>query len=364
VLASALLLSSAIEIAQLWSIGRFASPVDAAANTVGAMLGALAWRSAVIRQVVTGYVHSINGTHAAAAVLSMATILVIWGLPTRAPDLSHWNPDFPMQFGNESTNDRPWSGEILQLALRPSMASPNNEVPIDAATNDIIEAGPLVLRGGNGVRVSAERSRQFAHAAMYVNSFTLIARVAPSNTTQDGPARIVSFSADPMNGNFDLGQDKRKLAFRIFTGVSEVQGERRRIETGPLLDAGADTLIAASYDGAVARIHVNGELQGRGNFAAAGCAIAAMCDSVVPLLWALLGGLATMISLAILPWRGRTQAVAIGLLASAVVLSAVRILGAGTVPISTQPWSQWMALFGASAVSLAARRTSSGRGAT
>jgi hypothetical protein len=364
VLASALLLSSAIEIAQLWSIGRFASPVDAVANMVGAMLGALAWRSAGIRHAVAGYVHGINGIHAAAAALCMATILVIWGLPTRGSHLSNWNPDFPMQFGNESTNDRPWSGEILQLILRPSMTPPSTAVPIDAAAIGIIEAGPLVLGGGNGVQVPAEKSRQFAHAAMNVNSFTLIARVTPANTTQDGPARIISFSADPMNGNFDLGQDGRRIAFRICTGVSEVQGERLRIETVPLLEAGADTFVAASYDGAVAQIHVNGELEGRRNLAAAACAVAAMCDPDVPLLWALLGGLATIIGLAIFPWRSRIQAIAVALLASAVVLLATRLLGAGTVPIATQPWTQLMVLFGASVVSLTARRTPSGRGGT
>jgi hypothetical protein len=364
VLASALLLSSAIETAQLWSIGRFASPVDAAANTVGAMLGALAWRSAGIRHAVAGYVNGINGTHAAASAFCMTTILVIWGLPTRASHLSNWNPDFPMQLGNESTNDRPWSGEILQLILRPSMTPPSNAVPVDAAANGIIEAGPLVLDGGNGVQVPAEKSRQFAHAAMNVNSFTLIARVAPANTTQNGPARIISFSTDPMSGNFDLGQDGRRIAFRICTGVSDIQGERLRIETGPLLEAGADTFVAASYDGAVARIHVNGKLQGRGNLAAAGCAVAAMCDSAVPLLWALLGGLATIIGLAIFSWRCRIQAVAVALLASAVVLLATRLQGAGTVPIATQPWTQLMVLFGASVVSLAARRTPSGHGGT
>jgi hypothetical protein len=244
------------------------------------------------------------------------------------------------------------------------MASPNNATPGDFAANGTIEAGPLALRGGSGIKVRTEQSRQFAHAAMGVNSFTLMARVTPANTTQDGPARIVSFSADPMNGNFDLGQDGRKIVFRICTGVSEVQGERLRIETGPLLEAGTDTLVAASYDGAVARIHLNGGLQGRRNLAAAGCAVAVICDSAVPLLWALLGGLATIISLTIVPWRSRMQAVAIAVLTSAVVLLITRLLGAATVPISTQPWSQMMVLFGASAVSLAARGPTFGRGAT
>ena len=121
-----------------------------------------------------------------------------------------------------------------------------------------------------------QSSRDFARAAMYSNSFTVVTRVATDNIIQDGPARIVSFSTDPFNRNFDLGQEGRQLFFRVRTPVSGANGNRYRTETPPILQAGKETLIVASYDGAVARIYLDGQLCGRSNLAAAGCRIGSM----------------------------------------------------------------------------------------
>jgi len=73
----------------------------------------------------------------------------------------------------------------------------------------------------------------------------------------------------------------------VQTQVSGTNGQIVRAETAPILRAGEETSIVASYDGAVARILVNGRLYGRQNTAAAGCSMAELCDSAVP--WAGLG---------------------------------------------------------------------------
>jgi hypothetical protein len=122
-----------------------------------------------------------------------------------------------------------------------------------------------------------------------------------------------------------------------------------------MLESGRITVIDTSFDGLVARIRIDGRLYGRSNIAAAKCTFSDLCDSAVPLIWAALGGMASMISLALLRWRWRVQALALSLLASAILVGLSRLLNLATVPIAVQPWTQMMALFGALATSCAAR---------
>jgi hypothetical protein len=189
---------------------------------------------------------------------------------------------------------------------------------------------------------------------MQYNLFTAIVRVTPADIFQDGPARIVSFSIDPYHRNFDLGQQGRSVVLRIRTPVSGPNGNNVRAETTPILRAGQESSIVASYDGAVARIHVNGRLYGRRNIAAAGCSIVSLCDSAVPIAWAVLGAVITIISLALFPWSTRVHAVGVAAFAALGTLAAPRLLDIGAVPLATQPWAQLMALLGAGVIAVAA----------
>ena len=283
-----------------------------------------------------------------------ASILLAWGLPVQSPALSNWNPDYPLQLGNEATEDRPWSGVIHRLVLRPSIESPDQATGSNADEGVIERMGPIILSGGKRVVTPEETSRAFADAAMRANSFTVIARITAADVVQDGPARIVSFSVDPFHRNFDLGQQGRSVVLRVRTPVSGPNGEHFRVETAPILSSGEETLIVASYDGAVARVHVNGRLQGRRNIAAAGCSLAFLCGSAVPIAWAVLGAVATLIPLALIPWSTRKHALGIGVLGAAVAVALPRLLHVGSVPLATQPWAQLVALLGAIAVAIAA----------
>ena len=354
VLAIAALLSSSIEVAQVWMINRYPSPIDVAANAAGAVIGAVAWRRAGLGSTLGAWTPYFSAKGFAVLALAGAMILVTWGLPVRSAALSNWEPRFPLQLGNEATQDRPWRGEIHQLVLRPSARSADRPpVFIDSAS--FLElAGPIVFRGDAGMLVPEAASLAFARAAMQQNSFTAIARVTPTDTIQDGPARIVSFSAGPYYRNFDLGQQGRSIVFRVRTPVSGLNGESFRAETAPVLHAGEEVLIAASYDGAIARVHINDQLQGRENIAAAGCSIPIMCDSAVSIAWAVLGAVTTLIALALLPWSAREHALGIATIAAVGALAAPRLLQVGSVPLATQPWAQMMALVGAVAVAVAA----------
>ena len=354
VLILAALLSSVIEVAQIWMINRDPSPFDVAANAGGALAGAVAWRHAGLGAVHGASTPRLSITALTVLAVLAASILLAWGLPVQSPALSNWNPDYSLQLGNEATQNRPWRGMIQRLVLRPSAKSLHQPAGSDADESVIEIAGPIIFSGGRGIVTPKAASRAFAATAMRANSFTVIARITAANVVQDGPARIVSFSADPFHRNFDLGQQGRSVVLRVRTPVSGPNGENFRVETAPIVNSGEETLIVASYDGAVARIHVNGRLQGRRNIAAAGCSAAFMCGSAVPIAWVVLGAVATLIALALVPWNTRGHALGIAVLGAAVALALPRLLHVGSVPLATQPWAQLVALLGATAVAIAA----------
>lgn len=184
-----------------------------------------------------------------------------------------------------------------------------------------------------------------------------MASIRPANITQDGPARIVTFSADPYHRNLDLGQEGKQIVFRVRTPVSGANGENYRAVTPPILGAHTDALIVASYDGAVSRVFVDGKLYGHSNLAAADCVIAALCDSALACTWATLGAILAIVLLALVPWRTRAQALLISLLASLVSLTIPRVLHIAEIAISSQPLMQLMAILGAATVGIAVSKS-------
>ena len=346
----ALALSGAIEIAQLWSVERYASPIDVATNVGGAILGALVARHWIPQDHSVAVTWPITGRWLVAAALGIATILAAWSLPTHSSALSNWKPEFPLVFGNEATGDRPWRGEIFEWALWPSVSTEQHADARTRLTDSMGSDQPLNL-GSDRVTIRASPvTRAFAHAAMRNNAFTVKVRIVTADETQDGPARIVSFSTDPFNRNFDLGQEGRRFVFRVRTPVSGANGQDHRAESTPILRARSPTTIVASYDGRVSRIYVDGRLEGRSNLAAAGCRISSLCDSAVPIAWTLLGALIAVVALAVIPWRRRSRALWIALLAGTATLAIARLLQAGDVTIASPHWVQFLTILGAMAI--------------
>ena len=80
-----------------------------------------------------------------------------------------------------------------------------------------------------------------------------------------------------------------------------------------------------------------------------------MCGSAVSIAWVVLGAVATLIALALVPWNTRGHALGIAVLGAAVALALPRLLHVGSVPLATQPWAQLMVLFGAIVVASCCR---------
>ena len=180
-------------------------------------------------------------------------------------DTSNWDISWRFALANELTKDRPWLGEFYQVAvydraLREQEAIGKFRGGIDTrpqgalvfydfqeGSGQIIKdrsnkSDPLNLRiedasavqwlstGGLAVRspvliASQGPASKIGNAVRRSNAITIEAWVKPANTTQSGPARIVTVSRDPGSRNFTLGQKAGAYEVRFRTTSTSANGE-------------------------------------------------------------------------------------------------------------------------------------------
>lgn len=362
VLLLALLLSASIETGQIWNSARHSSPMDVAANVAGALLAAWIGRRLRRGRPMAGIGIKVGGPVVALACVAVVTLLAAGNLPARPTAIAGWNPEFPLQLGNEKTGDRAWRGTIEELALVPGTLSRAERRAVSgaegvaavAARSTFVLPAPVVMSGGAALALPVDAARELARLAQDRNAVTIVARIVPANDYQSGPARIVSFSTDPYHRNFDLGQHGSQLELRLRTPVSGDNGEHGALESTPALKAGQPAMVIASYDGRVARLYVDGTLRGRSNFAAAGDVMPVLADAALPSICSFMGGLLALIGLAIAAGRGRIAKIA-AILAAAGLTMALPILAPGaTSALAAQPWSLVAGLIGVGVVAGAA----------
>ncbi len=325
-LAGAAMLSTAIEIMQIWHFERFGSAFDVLANVLGTGCGILLARRLVKSGRGIPDLFPIKQRLTAFAILGAVMLLALWVVPAQPINLSNWNPDFELLLGNERTSDRPWRGAILELVLVPAPLSGTEVHDLKDVADPLVQAAlltrgayilpePITLDGGEAKRLPPDVSRRFFHSATTHNGFTLIAKVTTANAHQNGPARLMSFSTDQFNRNFDLGQEDARLVFRVRTTITGPNGMHPHVETSPILVAQRPILVVATFDGAVSRVYVDGQAQGRSNLGAAGCLIPLLCDTEVPIASALFGGLCGIAAIGIVRPASRGSALMLTILA-------------------------------------------------
>jgi len=209
-------------------------------------------------------------------------------------DLSNWDAGFRFALANELSGDRPWLGDYHAVAVYDSVIAakqvadrfragltgkpahhPLLQYTFREGQGDVVrdvsgEGEPLNLKiekpsavrwlPDGGLRVeSPTRIMSTAAAARVVQAIsrsgelTLEAWVRPANTTQAGPARIVTLSVDPSRRNFTLGQAAGDFEMRFRTSTTSPNGEpslrssSRETRSGPNVSA----LCAATGDLAV-----------------------------------------------------------------------------------------------------------------
>jgi hypothetical protein len=194
----------------------------------------------------------------------------------RAGDLKNWDQTYSLLLANELSGDRSWQGDLFLVALfdralsaaeakqhfeagpgakiparrvaatppEPQPEPKTESVPVDLdgalAFYDFKGDGPViqdhsghgnnlriadmkaVRRGGGKLEIRGKtlirgKGKSIATALRKSRALTIEAWLQPANKTQDGPARIVTLSRDPVNRNFTLGQDGSKFDARLRT---------------------------------------------------------------------------------------------------------------------------------------------------
>jgi len=115
--------------------------------------------------------------------------------------------------------------------------------------------GVMILNGG---AVLTSDGPTLYKACKRTSELTVAASITPDNVTQDGPARIVTFSSTADSRNFTLGQEGRSLIFRLRTSGNGRNGSNHQ-PTLCTLKSDKPHRVVVTY----ARDVVNGYLDGR-----------------------------------------------------------------------------------------------------
>jgi outer membrane protein assembly factor BamB len=91
---------------------------------------------------------------------------------------------------------------------RPCIVKPRGDVRMTGGGEMALGAGAYLAEGAGAALLDACRKS---------GQLTVEALLTPANVTQDGPARIVTFSADAYRRNFTLGQERDSLVLRLRT---------------------------------------------------------------------------------------------------------------------------------------------------
>ena len=141
-------------------------------------------------------------------------------------------------------------------------------VPLDLIVQDEtairwIAGGGLVVNASTVID-SAGAATKLIDAAKASNAITLEAWVTPANTSQAGPARIVTLSANPSTRNFTLGQASAAYEVRLRTTSTSGNGIPSLSTPGGALSAELSHVVYTRDASGVARIYVNGIEQASG----------------------------------------------------------------------------------------------------
>ncbi len=149
---------------------------------------------------------------------------------------------------------------------------------VDPALNLTLNGGVEWVGGwginlnGGTARGSTTNSKKLHDLIKQTNEYSIEAWVAPANVTQEGPARIVTYSGGPMTRNFTLGQTLYNYNFLNRSSTTDGDG------MPALSTADADERLQATLQHVVVtydpvngrRIYVNGEFTGDSDPVAAG----------------------------------------------------------------------------------------------
>ena len=279
---AAWLLSFTVEICQLF-LPRAPSLVDTLTNTLGGFVGGLL--GTYLAGDVNQWAHHLWLRIQRSRwlnwflVVYVLILLAASGFPfPLSPNFSNWDPDYPLQLGNEATLDRPWLGKMFLVAVYDRALNPN-EISTNftagaspklgsgrveknlVALYDFRENSGLVVHdlsgfgkpldlhishpekmkwllpngieflGNTSVNSEGFSKKFYASHIGSESQLTLEAWIASTDINQSGPARIISYSRNTTLRNFTLGQIGNNIIFRLRTPLSGLNGSHPHLKT-------------------------------------------------------------------------------------------------------------------------------------
>jgi VanZ family protein len=261
-------LSLIVEILQMFLPSRTPTPADLINNTIGGIVGMICfyiWHSQSFISIWSSLKNSsINNSSLKITLLLFGyillsfLILIPWQAKTH---LSNWDLTYPLIIGNEKTGDKPWHGYIHELHIADQAFSQNDVLEIFKTKNylnnidnsfiasyqltdetsyqdrtgkipKLVPSGQLTnIVDGKGVALGSNYwlktgtpAKLLSESIRKNSQFTIITKIATADTTQTGPARIISLSSGILHRNFTLGQQGTNLDLRLRTLITGENG--------------------------------------------------------------------------------------------------------------------------------------------
>ena len=109
------------------------------------------------------------------------------------------------------------------------------------------------------ILISSEADTKIATACMASNEITIDAWIKPANTSQEGPARIVTLSQDSGYRNFTLGQVYSAYDVRLRTTTTGTNGVHPSTRTGDsVVETSFSHIVYTRNAAGVAKVYKNG----------------------------------------------------------------------------------------------------------
>lgn len=301
-LISCLFITLIAEFSQLFSIRTF-SLLDILANMLGGFIG-LKWAAKTDFQqsILSHFI--VIGRYKPANLVRTCYLFIVFGIlaaPLFLNNFSNWDSSHHLFVGNEATGDRQWTGTIHEVAIYKKMLNETEILqcnyerrPLSANTKLIAlylfdeDSGQVVrnhvkhgcvgnlkinnlqkvqwLPQENAIQIlpggwlSTENlSGQIVCALQRTNQLSIEIRFQPENLSQEGPARLITFSADTENRNFMLGQAGQFLNFRVRTPLTGKNGSQvDYLSETPVLTSHIQHVVAI-FNRGLEQIYVNGK---------------------------------------------------------------------------------------------------------
>ena len=111
---------------------------------------------------------------------------------------------------------------------------------------------------GNGMVATLTPIPEFCRKMKAGQGLTIEVWLSPANTTQSGPARIISYSYDTVLRNFTLGQQGKDLVSRLRTSKTNLNGMNPDVTVENVFHATVPIHIVVTYDFIYQDIFVDG----------------------------------------------------------------------------------------------------------